>query len=229
MLYFFFDKKLILTSLQVHESIKSAAQTFEVEAKKCISQLSIVHTTLPSEISIVGTQFLQGEIFHELMSAFKAISDKALSYHYHRRYQFLWTSALQNCLFVEIFAMWMKERCLPTPEVLADLMNTSFEKIDTDENEFRFTGDEYLHAVISLVNELSRLAVNSVTTIASKSVKEPFTLPVEIDRFIKEIQAGFGLLNLKNDSLRKRYDGMKYDVKKVEEVVYDLSLRGFLL
>ncbi|KAB0361404.1 hypothetical protein FD754_005560 [Muntiacus muntjak] len=39
--------------------------------------------------------------------------------------------------------------------------------------------------------------------------------------------SGFRLLNLKNDSLRKRHDGLKYDVKKVEEVLYDLSIRGF--
>ena len=34
------------------------------------------------------------------------------------------------------------------------------------------------------------------------------------------------LLNLKNDNLRKKFDGIKYDLKKVEEVVYDLSIRG---
>ena len=34
------------------------------------------------------------------------------------------------------------------------------------------------------------------------------------------------LLNLKNDTLRKKFDGIKYDLKKVEEVVYDLSIRG---
>ena len=34
------------------------------------------------------------------------------------------------------------------------------------------------------------------------------------------------MLNLKNDGLRKRFDGIKYDLKKVEEVVYDLSIRG---
>lgn len=27
----------------------------------------------------------------------------------------------------------------------------------------------------------------------------------------------FGLLNLKNDSLRKRFDSIKYDVKRLEE------------
>lgn len=35
-------------------------------------------------------------------------------------------------------------------------------------------------------------------------------------------------MNLKNDSLRKRFDGMKYDIKKMEEVVYDISLRGLV-
>lgn len=40
------------------------------------------------------------------------------------------------------------------------------------------------------------------------------------------MNAGFRLLSLKNDSLRKRFDALKYDVKKIEEVVYDLSIRG---
>lgn len=38
--------------------------------------------------------------------------------------------------------------------------------------------------------------------------------------------AGFRLLNLKNDHLRKRFDALKYDLKKIEEVVYDISIRG---
>ncbi|KAG5213512.1 hypothetical protein JEQ12_009298 [Ovis aries] len=32
--------------------------------------------------------------------------------------------------------------------------------------------------------------------------------------------------SLENDSLRKRYEGLKYDVKKVKEVVCHLSIRG---
>lgn len=65
----------------------------------------------------------------------------------------------------------------------------------------------------------SRLAVNSVTA-------GDYSRPLRISAFINELDAGFRLLNLKNDSLRKRYDGLKYDVKKIEEVVYDLSIRG---
>lgn len=53
-----------------------------------------------------------------------------------------------------------------------------------------------------------------------------YVRPIEISRFVNELNAGFRLLNLKNDSLRKRFDALKYDVKKIEEVVYDLSIRG---
>lgn len=72
------------------------------------------------------------------------------------------------------------------------------------------------HAVVFLK---SRLAVNSVTA-------GDYNRPIRISNFINDLDSGFRLLNLKNDPLRKRYDGLKYDVKKIEEVVYDLSIRG---
>lgn len=63
------------------------------------------------------------------------------------------------------------------------------------------------------------MAVNSVTY-------GDYSRPLQISKFVAELNAGFRLLNLKNDSLRKRFDALKYDVKKIEEVVYDLSIRG---
>lgn len=53
-----------------------------------------------------------------------------------------------------------------------------------------------------------------------------FSRPLQISKFLCDINGGFRLLNLKNDGLRKRFDGLKYDVKKIEEIVYDLSIRG---
>ncbi len=52
--------------------------------------------------------------------------------------------------------------------------------------------------------------------------------PLRIARFLADLHAGFRLLNLKNDHLRKRYDALKYDAKKVEGVVYDLSIRNLI-
>lgn len=45
---------------------------------------------------------------------------------------------------------------------------------------------------------------------------------------MRDVNKAFQVLNLKNDSLRKRYDGIKYDVKRVEEIMYDASLHGYL-
>jgi predicted translin family RNA/ssDNA-binding protein len=90
-----------------------------------------------------------------------------------------------------------------------------------EEDAFHLTLEEYLLALISMVEELARLAVNSVTL-------GDFERPTQISNFIKELFSGFQLLNLKNDILRKRSDGIKYSVKKVEDVVYDLSLRNLI-
>lgn len=89
-----------------------------------------------------------------------------------------------------------------------------------------------------------------------------FEAPIQISIFVKDLFAGFSMvsfkcitgissnefdgvqLNLKNDTLRRRFDSLKYDLKKIEEggltlragympqslttfysVVYDVSLR----
>ena len=52
--------------------------------------------------------------------------------------------------------------------------------------------------------------------------------PLRISAFVGDLLTGFRLLNLKNDGLRKKFDSLKYDTKKLEEVVYDLSIRGLV-
>ncbi len=58
-------------------------------------------------------------------------------------------------------------------------------------------------------------------------ILEDYQRPLAISTFLSDVTAGFRLLNLKNDFLRKKFDSLKYDVKKVEEVVYDVSIRKF--
>lgn len=67
----------------------------------------------------------------------------------------------------------------------------------------------------------ARLARNSVT-------QGNYARPLVIAGFVKDVHAGFQLLNLKNDALRRRSDGVKYKVREVEDVVYDLSLRDLV-
>lgn len=43
---------------------------------------------------------------------------------------------------------------------------------------------------------------------------------------MRTIDANFRLLNLKNDSLRRRFDSLKYELQKCDQIVYDLTIRG---
>ena len=90
-----------------------------------------------------------------------------------------------------------------------------------DRDAFHITIEEYLQSLITLIEELSRLAINSVTL-------GDYQRPLQISQFVKDLHAGFQILNLKNDSLRRRSDSIKYNVKKIEDIVYDLSLRNLV-
>ncbi|ORY32122.1 Translin [Naematelia encephala] len=83
----------------------------------------------------------------------------------------------------------------------------------------QLTAEDYLQGVIGMVNELPRLSINSVTA-------QNFTLPTKIASFVNDIFASYSLLNLRNDALRRKFDSLKYDLKRCEDVVYDLTLRG---
>jgi hypothetical protein len=83
------------------------------------------------------------------------------------------------------------------------------------------TVEEYLHGLISMIEELSRFATNCVTM-------GDYKRPLQISSFVMMIMGGFQTLNLKNDRLRGRYDGIKYNLKRIEQVVYDLKIRGLV-
>jgi hypothetical protein len=118
-------------------------------------------------------------------------------------------------------------------------------------DRFSLVPEDYLHGVITVINELvrthpsslymrihnsdkSRLAVNAVTL-------GDFDAPLRISAFAKEVFTGFSMvrelllhaydvlirmdpqLNLKNDPLRRRFDSLKYDIKKIEEGETSLS------
>lgn len=121
-----------------------------------------------------------------------------------------------------------------------------------DATQFHISVPNYLHAVISVCNELARLSYNSVTTVSQLetlrgktsandlyhksddqktkdgAAPSPYFLPVVIAAFLKQVQAAFLILDLKNDGLRRHMDTLKYDVKNAEQVVYDLSLRDLI-
>jgi len=69
--------------------------------------------------------------------------------------------------------------------------------------------EDYLLGVCNIPRELARLCVNCVTA-------GNYELATSIYKFVLDLFAGFRLLNLRNDSLRCRYDSIKYSVQQIE-------------
>ncbi|KAK1719348.1 hypothetical protein CaCOL14_005962 [Colletotrichum acutatum] len=166
---------------------------------------------------------IQKEI--EVIGELQEIASKHPYYKYNQK----WNRQVQNAIFTVLLAGWLGGLTsdgkpgpiarLLTLEEVGEIFKVPVNLKDRD--AFHLTIEEYLLALTDLTSELSRLATNAVTL-------ADFSMPVEISSFVKDLFAGFQLLNLKNDILRKRVDAVKYDVKRVEDVVYDLSLRNLI-
>jgi len=126
----------------------------------------------------------------------------------------LWIVPLRAAVFSVVLAYFLTDGTLASLSTVAEQLGIREEWKD----RFSLTPEDYLHGLITAINELSRLAVNAVTL-------GDFEAPLRISVFAQEVFTGFSMLNLKNDQLRRRFDSLKYDIKKIEEVVYDVSLR----
>lgn len=161
-------------------------------------------------------------------------------YRYNDHWQFL----TQRLVFLIALTIFLEKGFLVERDVVADILGCKYKEaillehiqmprvfsltsmfilafsVKTVQRDgFHLDIEDYLMGVLQLASELSRFATNAVTL-------GDYDRPMQISRFLADLSAGFRLLNLKNDGLRKRFDGLKYDVKKIEEIVYDISIRG---
>jgi len=204
------------------EEIKVITKEIDSLSRSLLSTIQLVHlrgADVPSICAKCSQVYPQiAQLFSKLKSALKP--------ELYFKYKDQWKQSISNLVFVSCFVHWLQyDSLLSIPQVeslfglswAASPSNASNSPVGT----FCIEIDDYLFGLTFLPSELSRLCVNSV-------INEDFTLPLRISSFLNNLYGGFRLLNLKNDMLRKRYDSIKYDVKKVEEVVYDLTIRGLL-
>ncbi|GAA5926354.1 translin [Sporobolomyces koalae] len=200
----------------IRERIREQSKLIEQAHRPLTTVLSRVHSTPAAEIP----QLLASvdPLLPALQTALGQLAELVPSQQFYR-YNDQFSQSLKTSSYIVILRRFLESDCkqVVTKDQVAQEL-----KIDPEwRDHFFLSTEDYLHSLISLVNELSRLAINRVTL-------GDYAAPVQYSRFAKELSNAFGLLNLKNDSLRKRFDSIKYDVKRLEEVVYDLSLRGLL-
>ncbi|KAF2873775.1 Translin [Massariosphaeria phaeospora] len=210
----------------LRDELRDIIQALEKHNRNIMFVLSRAHSTPVANLSDVLKA--AEEPIQNVVETVSKLSQSASKLPYYK-FNSMWSRQVQEAVSGILFWGWLggqkqdggESKCgrLLTIEELGEILKVPVNLKDRD--EFHLTIEEYLQALITLVEELARLARNSVTL-------GDYERPVLINQFIKDLHAGFQILNLKNDSLRRRSDGIKYRVKDVEDVVYDLSLRNLL-
>ncbi len=81
------------------------------------------------------------------------------------------------------------------------------------------SAEDYLSGLCDLTGELVRKAVYDV-------IHKKFDEAVKIKELVHDIYGEFLKLHLRNGELRKKSDSIKWNLKKLEEVMYDISMKG---
>ncbi|PWN93188.1 Translin [Acaromyces ingoldii] len=201
------------------EKIREQAKELDKTYRSLASVLNRVHSTPANQVrtNIVDQTvppFEQAR--HDLRLLVELVPDNQFW-----KWNDAWSMTLQRASYAVALTFYLGTGRLITKDQTARILALDAASPAATHGRLLFTTEEYLHSLVSMINDLSRLAVNSVTL-------GDFATPLRLSAFVKDLHAGFQLLNLKNDSLRKRFDSIKYDVKKIEEVVYDISLRGLV-
>ncbi|MBT3721417.1 hypothetical protein HN789_06810 [archaeon] len=93
-------------------------------------------------------------------------------------------------------------------------------KLTSDET-LNMDAENYLLGICDLTGELGRRAVFSV-------VNEKYEEVEKIWKFCSKIYEEFLKFEFRNSELRKKSDSIKWNLKKIEEILYELKLRGKL-
>ncbi|KAH9819951.1 Translin [Melampsora americana] len=212
---------------EIKEKIRESVRVIERENKKMNGILNEVHgSTLDQNTEILERV---NECLPSLIEKLKTLSRLIPNGEYWKYHEHF-SRVIQQITLTMIYKEWLKHNLTShgtfnhsntqtkiPPESL--LKKEDIITLLNLESPLTITSEEYLHGLISLINELTRLSINVISL-------GLFQVPIGICEFVKELGNGFSMLNLKNDSLRKRFDSIKYDLKRLEEVVYDLTLRG---
>lgn len=199
----------------VRDAIRAIVKEIEQGSRDIITILQGVHK--PKGLSQVPSlcQEARGKFsaVKELYAKLCDIVPKDEFFRYHEHWRFV----TQRLVFSAALVVFLETGQLIERDAAGEFLGISA----NPEHEFHVELDDFLLGLLTLADELTRLSLNSATF-------GDYKRPVQIAEFVSDMNAGFRLLNLKNDLLRKRFDGLKYSLKKVEEVVYDLSIRGLI-
>ncbi|PON60342.1 Translin [Parasponia andersonii] len=193
----------------LRERIRVVVMEIESTARLIHADLLHVHQSRPTP-EVLEKPKAQIGVLKELYNRLAEVLRECPSQHY--RYHGDWRGETQTVVSLLAFMHWLE-----TGNLL--LHTEAEEQLGLNDPEFGLDVEDYLVGLCFLSNELPRYVVNQVTA-------GDYDCPRKVLKFLTELHAAFRMLNLRNDFLRKKFDSMKYDLRRVEEVHYDVKIRG---
>lgn len=183
------------------------------ESKEAVAVLQIIHTSLTEvgQACLKTRQILEKS--RELFTQLAAVVPAAQYY----KYSDSWSWTLQRLVSIIALVVYLEAGFLVSRDTCAEILGLKSKQSDG----FHLDLEIFLLGILQMTDDLSRFAVNSVTL-------GDYNRVLALQSFIGSINSGYRQLNLKNDALRKKFDGLKYSVKRIEEIVYDLTIRGLV-
>ncbi|KAJ3224556.1 hypothetical protein HK099_008237 [Clydaea vesicula] len=190
------------------ELIKEVQRELEKSARQISTVLNQVHTN-PTKEAINSSVETATNLFRNIRKNLSDLS-KLISPELVYKFNNMWSYSVQQACFLAALTEYFRSERLITISELENVLGIKV-SLNGDYSGFHITIEDVLNGYVNITSYLSRLALNSVT-------HGDFARPLRISRFVNDLYTGFQLLNLKNDGLRKKFDAIKYDVKKIEEV-----------
>ncbi|KFK36592.1 hypothetical protein AALP_AA4G143700 [Arabis alpina] len=198
-------------SAALREQIRAVVMEIESATRLIQANLLLVHQSRPIPEVIEKAK----EKINDLKTFYGRLAEilRECPGQYYR-YHGDWRSETQAVVSQLAFMHWLETGTL--------LVHTEAEeKLGLNSLEFGLETEDYLTGICFMSNDLPRYVVNRVTA-------GDYDCPRKVMNFLTDLHAAFRMLNLRNDFLRKKFDSMKYDLRRVEEVYYDVKIRGLI-
>jgi len=186
------------------DKLRKGMESFDEKREDLIrGSRNVVKTSKLLIYAIQRQDLIEAEKLVEQIRQEISALEKHVSGHSELRFSPAYKIAVQE--FVEAMALYyfIKEKKLVTS------------------SELNVDAESYLLGICDLTGELVRKAVNS-------AISRSFALAVEIKDFVSEIYGEMLKFNFRNGNLRKRFDSIKYNLKKLEDLVYDIKTKGLI-
>lgn len=192
------ETKSILNIDKIREEFKQFKEEYDKEDKK--REETINKSRLIVKNSKQAIYSLHREDYEKASTLLKESSEKLLEIIDHENITGSVNAAIEEFVEAKCFEMFLKNKTIPTREEL----NVPFEK--------------YMCGLADFTGELVRLAVIKGTT---RDIKE-----IEFIRnLVNDLMGSFLEIDLRNSDLRKKYDGIKWNLSKLEQMLYELKLK----